>query len=57
MNRLRVKKPVTFILFLGGKQYVIKKVYQVSKKGKEETPRLFLQHLVCEAAGFIRGIN
>ncbi|PFA92988.1 DNA cytosine methyltransferase [Bacillus cereus] len=34
---------------------LLKKVYQVSKKGKEETPRLFLQHLVCEAAGFIPG--
>ncbi|RHW35935.1 site-specific DNA methylase, partial [Neobacillus notoginsengisoli] len=28
------------------------KVYTVSKKGKPEKPRLFLQHLVCEAAGF-----
>lgn len=26
------------------------KVYTVSKKGKPEKPRLFLQHLVCEAA-------
>ena len=30
----------------------LKKVYSVSKKGKPEKPRLFLQHLVCEAAGF-----
>lgn len=30
----------------------LKKVYTVSKKGKPEKPRLFLQHLVCEAAGF-----
>lgn len=30
----------------------LKKVYSVSKKGKPEQPRLFLQHLVCEAAGF-----
>jgi DNA (cytosine-5)-methyltransferase 1 len=30
----------------------LKKVYTVSKKGKPERPRLFLQHLVCEAAGF-----
>lgn len=29
----------------------LKKVYTVSKKGKPEKPRLFLQHLVCEAAG------
>lgn len=30
----------------------LKKVYTVSKKGKPEKPRLFLQHLVCEAAGW-----
>ncbi|MEI2356669.1 DNA cytosine methyltransferase [Mesobacillus zeae] len=30
----------------------LKKVYTVSKKGKPERPRLFLQHIVCEAAGF-----
>ncbi|QCJ45413.1 hypothetical protein FAY30_26025 (plasmid) [Bacillus sp. S3] len=30
----------------------LKKVYTVSKKGKPEKPRLFLQHMVCEAAGF-----
>ncbi|MEK3992691.1 DNA cytosine methyltransferase [Robertmurraya sp. FSL R5-0851] len=30
----------------------LKKVYSVSKKGKPEKPRLFLQHLICEAAGF-----
>ncbi|MFC0476940.1 DNA cytosine methyltransferase [Robertmurraya beringensis] len=30
----------------------LKKVYSVSKKGKPERPRLFLQHLICEAAGF-----
>jgi DNA (cytosine-5)-methyltransferase 1 len=29
----------------------LKKVYTVSKKGKPEKPRLFLQHIVCEAAG------
>lgn len=34
---------------------IMKKVYQVSRKGKEETPRLFLQHLVCEAAEFTPG--
>lgn len=30
----------------------LKKVYTVSKKGKPEKPRLFLQHLICETAGF-----
>lgn len=34
---------------------LLKKVYQVSRKGTEETPRLFLQHLVCEAAQFETG--
>jgi DNA (cytosine-5)-methyltransferase 1 len=30
----------------------LNKVYTVSKKGKPEKPRLFMQHLVCETAGF-----
>jgi DNA (cytosine-5)-methyltransferase 1 len=33
----------------------LKKVYTVSKKGKPEKPRLFLQHLCVEAAGFKPG--
>lgn len=31
---------------------VLKKVYQVSQKGKNPQPRFFLQHLICEAAGW-----
>ena len=32
---------------------ILQKVYQVSKK--KETPRIWLQHLVCEASGFVPG--
>jgi DNA (cytosine-5)-methyltransferase 1 len=32
---------------------ILQKVYQVSKKN--ESPRIWLQHLVCEAAGFVPG--
>lgn len=37
------------------KNMVMKKVYQVSQKGKNPKPRFFLQHLVCEAAGWKPG--
>jgi DNA (cytosine-5)-methyltransferase 1 len=37
------------------KDMVMKKVYQVSHKGKNPKPRFFLQHLVCEAAGWQPG--
>lgn len=40
---------------LGGENMLLKKVYKVSSKGKDDTPRLFLQHLVCEAACFVPG--
>lgn len=33
----------------------MKKVYQVSHKGNNPKPRFFLQHLVCEAAGWEPG--
>ncbi|MGV2885975.1 DNA cytosine methyltransferase [Paenibacillus taichungensis] len=32
---------------------ILQKVYQISKK--KETPRIWLQHLVCEASGFVPG--
>lgn len=37
------------------KNMVMKKVYQVSHKGKNPKPRFFMQHLVCEAAGWEPG--
>ncbi|WP_121616729.1 DNA cytosine methyltransferase [Virgibacillus halodenitrificans] len=37
------------------KNIVMKKVYQVSHKGKKPKPRFFLQHLICEAAGWNPG--
>lgn len=37
------------------KDMILKTVYQVAKKGKNPKPRFFLQHLVCEAAGWNPG--
>lgn len=37
------------------KDMVMKKVYQVSHKGKNPKPRFFLQHILCEAAGWKPG--
>lgn len=57
-NTVTKKEPQKgFFLVQGVKKMnlTIKKVYQVSSKGKEENPRLFLQHLVTEAAGFLPG--
>lgn len=35
------------------KKLILQKVYQISKK--KENPRIFLQHIVCEASGFVPG--
>lgn len=37
------------------KNMLMKKVYQVSHKGKNPKPRFFLQHIICEAAGWEPG--
>ena len=37
------------------KNMIMKKVYQVGKKGKTPKPRFFLQHMICEAAGWKPG--
>ncbi|MEX3623711.1 DNA cytosine methyltransferase [Viridibacillus arvi] len=37
------------------KDMIMKKVYQVSQKGKNPKPRFFLQHIICEAAGWNPG--
>lgn len=37
------------------KDMIMKKVYQVSHKGQNPKPRFFLQHLICEAAGWKPG--
>jgi len=48
-----IRRPCFFIIQFEGKYIMnlkLTKVYSVSKKGKPGKPRLFLQHLVCEAA-------
>lgn len=37
------------------KNMIMKKIYQVGKKGKTPKPRFFLQHMICEAAGWNPG--